>query len=115
MSAELASIKRQLTIKTGVVKRYALHCTRFEPLPSPSSSRELCSVSTVILISTFTVLDGCGTAMSRLAKEESSYLVEAKQQETRIAQFIDAGRDEYDVKQQVRWFTPLSITFTLRL
>ncbi|KIS71372.1 uncharacterized protein UMAG_12129 [Mycosarcoma maydis] len=49
MSAELASIKRQLTIKTG---------------------------------------------------EESSYLVEAKQQETRIAQFIDAGRDEYDVKQQ---------------
>lgn len=53
--------------------------------------------------------------MSRLAKEESSYLVEAKQQETRIAQFIDAGRDEYDVKQQVRWFTPLSITFTLRL
>ncbi|KAJ9477448.1 Tubulin-specific chaperone A [Pseudozyma hubeiensis] len=56
MSGDLAAIKRQLTIKTGVVKR--------------------------------------------LAKEESSYLDEAKQQETRIQSFIDSGRDEYDVKQQ---------------
>ncbi|TKY89203.1 hypothetical protein EX895_001734 [Sporisorium graminicola] len=53
---DLASIKRQLQIKTGVVKR--------------------------------------------LAKEESSYLVEAKQQEERIQKFVDEGRDEYDVKQQ---------------
>lgn len=38
-----------------------------------------------------------------LAKEESSYLVEAKQQEERIQKFVDEGRDEYDVKQQVSW------------
>ncbi|GAK65011.1 tubulin-specific chaperone A-like [Moesziomyces antarcticus] len=54
--ADLSSVKRQLTIKTGVVKR--------------------------------------------LAKEESSYMHEAREQEVRIQQFIDAGRDEYDLKQQ---------------
>lgn len=30
---------------------------------------------------------------------------EAREQEVRIQQFIDAGRDEYDLKQQVR-FSP---------
>ncbi|ETS62546.1 hypothetical protein PaG_03179 [Moesziomyces aphidis] len=54
--ADLSSVKRQLTIKTGVVKR--------------------------------------------LAKEESSYMHEAREQQVRIQQFIDAGRDEYDLKQQ---------------
>lgn len=29
---------------------------------------------------------------------------EAREQEVRIQQFIDAGRDEYDLKQQVRFF-----------
>lgn len=38
----------------------------------------------------------------RLAKEEASYLDEAREQEVRIAKFIDDDkRDEYDVKQQV--------------
>ncbi|CCF54476.1 hypothetical protein NDA11_002970 [Ustilago hordei] len=32
--------------------------------------------------------------------EESSYLTEAKEQQARITSFIDAGRDEYDIKQQ---------------
>ncbi|EST06143.1 Tubulin binding cofactor A [Kalmanozyma brasiliensis GHG001] len=54
--ADSATTKRQLQIKTGVVKR--------------------------------------------LAKEESSYLTEAQQQEARIQKFVDDGRDEYDVKQQ---------------
>ncbi|SNX82658.1 related to Tubulin-specific chaperone A [Melanopsichium pennsylvanicum] len=53
---DVSTTKRQLTIKTGVVKR--------------------------------------------LAKEESSYVTEAQDQEERIAKFIDDGRDEYDLKQQ---------------
>ena len=61
--SDLAYVQRQLTIKTGVVKR--------------------------------------------LAKEESSYLAEARDQQIRIQKFIDQGKDEYDVKQQVSFVFPL--------
>lgn len=61
--SDLAYVQRQLTIKTGVVKR--------------------------------------------LAKEESSYLAEARDQQIRIQKFIDQGKDEYDVKQQVNLAFPL--------
>lgn len=54
--SDSSATKRQLTIKTGVVRR--------------------------------------------LAKEESSYLVEARQQEERIQKFLDEGRDDYALKQQ---------------
>lgn len=93
---DVASIKRQLQIKTGVVKRYVT----LLPPPSPPLPAffQLC-VSLTSSLTTALV------ALGRLAKEESSYLTEAKQQEERIQKFIDEERDEYDVKQQVSCFT----------
>lgn len=85
--ADTAAIQRQLQIKTGVVKRCVLTS------PAPTFGKYLTDIFVL-----------CCVWGVRLAKEESSYLTEAKEQEARIQKFVDDGRDVYDVKQQVRPF-----------
>ncbi len=110
--ADSSTTKRQLQIKIGVVKR-CVHSFPTRPEPDLTLARRSLFPSSHLLLNTDLQSSDFPSfnmvSRRRLAKEESSYLTEAQQQEARIQKFIDDGRDEYDLKQQVRPSPSLSL------